>query len=141
MIAYLDTSALIKMYLEERGRDLVYERVNSASRIATSLITYVEACAAFARLARESRVSATDYRRLVTQLDANWESYWIVELTRPVVRRASELARRHALRAYDAVQLSSALELRGAEADVEFLSFNKTLNVGARRERLSVPAV
>jgi predicted nucleic acid-binding protein len=141
LIAYLDTSALIKMYLDESGRELVYERVTSASRIATALITYVEACAAFARLARESRASATDYRKLVAQLDANWQSYWIIELTRPVLRRASDLARRHALRAYDAVQLSSALELRGTEADVEFLSFDKTLNVGARRERLSVPAV
>ena len=127
------------MFLDESGRDLVSERVSSASRIATSLITYVEACAAFARLARERRVSATEYRRLVAQLDANWEGYWIVELTHPVVRRASDLARRHALRAYDSVQLSSALELAGSAAEVEFVSFDKHLNVGASRERLSVP--
>ena len=140
MIVYLDTSALIKMYLDETGQELVYESVRSASHIATALITYVEASAAFARLLRERRVSATDYRSLMVQLDASWAGYWIVDLSRAVVRSAADLARRHALRASDAVQLSSALELRGADADVEFVSFHRHLSTGARRERLFIPS-
>ncbi len=139
MIAYLDTSALIKLYVAESGQELVIERLHAANQIATALITYVEMFAVFARLEKERRISASEYRMLGEQLDANWSSYWVVDLTRSVVQRAARLARRYALRGYDAVQLSSALEIRGNDADVEFLSFDRHLDIGARRERLSVP--
>jgi predicted nucleic acid-binding protein len=139
LIAYLDTSALIKVYVAEAGQELVIERLRAADQIATALITYVEMFAVLTRLEKERRISATQYRMLAEQLDANWPSYWVVDLTGAIVQRAARLARRHALRGYDAVQLSSALEIRGNDADVEFLCFDRRLNAGARRERLSAP--
>ena len=137
MIVYLDTSALIKIYVAEVGQGLVLERLRGGNQIATALITYVEMFAAFARLEREERIRPADYRLLAEQLEENWLSYWTVDLSRSVVQRASRLARRHRLRGYDAVQLSSALELRG-DAEIEFVSFDRHLNAGARREGLSI---
>lgn len=138
MIVYLDTSALVKLYVAETGQELVLERVRSANQIATALITYVEMFAALARLEKERRITAAGFSMLAEQFEANWTSCWTVELTRSVIQRAAVLARRHGLRGYDAVQLASALELRGGEAKVEFLSFDARLNAGARREKLSV---
>lgn len=137
MIVYLDTSALLKLYVAEAGQEIVVERLRSGDQIATALITYVEMFAALARLEKERRVTAAGFAMLGEQLEANWASYWTVELTRSVARRAAMLARRHGLRGYDAVQLASALELRGSDAKVEFLSFDARLNAGARREKLS----
>jgi len=131
--------ALIKLYVAEAGQELVVERLRAADQIATALITYVEMFAVFARLEKERRISAAQYRRLAEQLDANWASCWIVDLTGAVVQRAGRLARRHGLRGYDAVQLSSALEISANGAAVEFLCFDRHLNAGARRERLSTP--
>jgi predicted nucleic acid-binding protein len=138
VIVYLDTSALVKLYVAETGQELVLERVRSANQIATALITYVEMFAALARLEKERRITAAGFSMLAEQFEANWTSCWTVELTRSVIQRAAVLARRHGLRGYDAVQLASALELRGGEAKVEFLSFDARLNAGARREKLSV---
>jgi predicted nucleic acid-binding protein len=138
VIVYLDTSALIKLYVTEAGQELVLERLRSANQIATALITYVEVFAALARLEKERRITAADLSMLAEQIEANWAGYWTVELTQAVARRAAMLARRHGLRGYDAVQLASALELRGSDAEVEFLSFDARLNIGARRERLLV---
>lgn len=138
MIVYFDTSALIKRYVAEPGQEVVLERLRSADRVATALITYVEMYAALARLERERRIGAAGFSMLSQQIDANWSGYWTIELSRSIIRRAAALARRHTLRGYDAVQLASALELRVDDTELEFLSFDVRLNAAARREKLSV---
>jgi len=53
MILYLDTSALVKVYVEEEGSPLVQGLIAGASLVATSRIAYAEARAALARASRE----------------------------------------------------------------------------------------
>ena len=140
MILYLDTSALVKLYIEESGSSAVAAVVEAATAVATARISYAEARAAFARHARAGGLGA-ELRRVVSQLDEEWGQYSIVEVTDTVVRRAGTLAERHKLRAYDAVQLSAVLDLRLAGGAVEFLSFDSRLNQAARRERLTLGCV
>ena len=61
MKLYLDTSALVKLYVEEEGSATVREAIARAETVATTVIVYVEACAAFARRRRED-----DYREATT---------------------------------------------------------------------------
>ena len=136
MILYLDTSALVKLYVEESATAAVATRVDRAEAVVTARVTYAEARAAFARHAREGALSPSALRRAVGTLDAEWPTYNVVEINDPVVRRAGALAERHALRGDDAVQLAAALEVRRAGGDVEFASFDTRLNGAARRERL-----
>jgi predicted nucleic acid-binding protein len=103
-------------------------------------VSYAEARAAFARHRREGALRPAELRRVVRELDAEWGSYSVVELSDTVVRRAGGLAERHALRAYDAVQLASALDVRRAGANLEFLAFDARLLRAARREGLAAPA-
>ena len=49
LILYLDTSALVKLYVRERGSARVRAQVGKADAIATSVVAYAEARAAFAR--------------------------------------------------------------------------------------------
>jgi uncharacterized protein with PIN domain len=49
MIAYLDPSSLVKMYVEEKGSTAIADLVESSKVTATSLVAYAEARAAFAR--------------------------------------------------------------------------------------------
>ena len=136
MILYLDTSALVKLYVEEFATAAVAARADRADAVVTARVTYAEARAAFTRHAREGALSVGGLRRVVGTLDAEWPTYNVVEINDPVVRRAGALAERHALRGYDAVQLAAALEVRRAGGDVEFASFDTRLNGAARRERL-----
>ncbi len=141
MILYLDTSALVKLYVAEAGTREVVERVEHATAVATARIAYAEARAAFARHRREGALRVSDLRQVVRDLDAEWGSFSVVEVSDGVVRRAGALAERHALRGYDAVHLAAAVELRRAGADVEFAAFDARLCRAARRERLAVSPV
>ena len=42
MICYLDSSALVKLYVEEEGSDLVMRNVREADLVATSKVAYAE---------------------------------------------------------------------------------------------------
>jgi len=138
MIVYLDTSALLKLYVEEIGTPAVVILVEQAEEVATARVTYVEARAALARHRREGALRAADLRRAVRELDRKWETYNRVDLTDPLVHVAGSLAERHALRGYDAVHLAAALDLAIAGGAVEFATFDGRLTRAARRERLTV---
>jgi predicted nucleic acid-binding protein len=138
VILYLDTSALVKLYVEEAESTAIAAAVDRAVAVATARITYAEARAAFARHARGGGLTAAELRRVVRQLDEEWGQYSIVEITDAVVRRAGALAERHKLRGYDAVQLAAALDVRLAGGDIEFSSFDVRLSRAAQRERLRI---
>lgn len=140
MILYLDTSAVVKLYVEEAGSDKVKATSVQARVVATSLIGYVEARAAFARALRQARLHAKAYRQAVEDLDRDWDSYFVLEVTADLVRRAGTLAEDHALRAYDALHLASALTLRDrVQRTVAFLCFDGELEAAARGEGLTTP--
>ena len=111
MILYLDTSALVKLYVREAGSALVRRETNAAEAVATSVVAYAEARAAFARLLRERPAGRKPHRQRVDQLDRDWGRYAAVELTRAVTHRAGEVAELHGLRGFDAIHLASALWL------------------------------
>ncbi len=136
MILYLDTSALVKLYIEEQGSTAVAKAVGRAAAAVTARITYAEARAAFARHTRAGGLTSSELRRVVRQFDEEWGQYSLVEVTDAVVRRAGGFAERHKLRGYDAVQLAAAVDVQLAGGDVEFSSFDAALNRAARRERL-----
>lgn len=111
MICYLDTSALVKLYVEEEGSTEVRQHVDKALLVATSKVAYAEARAAFARCWREGLLLETAYRSVAANLAADWPSYYVLELTDALVIKAGELAERYALRGFDAIHLASVLVL------------------------------
>ena len=138
MILYADTSALVKLYVEEVESDRVRRLVEAANSVHTARVSYVEARAAFARRNREGGLTTRERRGVVRNLDAEWNHFGVVELTGALARRAAALAERRALRGYGAIQLASALTLRDAGAPVEFACFDERLNAAARAERLAL---
>jgi len=120
MILYLDTSALVKLLVQEAHSERVREVAMRSSVIATHLITYAEACAAFALYARFRR-DKTLFQRLRRTLDRHWRQWDIVAADETLVRRAGELAGRYGLRGYDSVHLAAVEAVREASQGAEFL--------------------
>lgn len=119
MILYLDTSALVKLYVQEEHREDVRRAVRAAEVVAISEIGFVEARSAFARREREGTFSEEGHDREVRRLRRDFdEGYLVCPVTAEVVARAGVLARKHALRAYDAVHLATALALRDEAREV-----------------------
>ncbi len=138
MLVYLDTSALLKLYIEEEGRELVREAVGAASTVATSTIAYAEARAGLARRAREGDFTEEEHLGAVADLNGDWPVYDRLNVSNPVAYQAGELAERHALRGYDAVHLASAVRLSERFEDLCFLAFDDRLNDAARGADLAV---
>jgi predicted nucleic acid-binding protein len=136
---YLDTSALVKLHVDEEGSALVREAVARAELISTSRVAYVEARAAFARRRHTKDMDAQAYRRIVRDLAGDWEHYLRIDVTEPLVRKAARLAERHRLRAYDAIHLASAGELKDRLAEpIVFACWDAQLEAAARREGLEL---
>lgn len=140
MKLYLDTSALVKLYVDEEGSTGCRRAVAEAELVATSAIAYVEARAAFARRRHEARLPTRSHRRIVATLDEDWSSYVVVDVTEGVIRQGARLAERHRLRAYDAVHLASVAVLRdvGRSEPLVFASWDAVLGQAARREGFSL---
>jgi hypothetical protein len=64
MTLYLDTSALVKLYVEEEGRETVQNALAQAQRAAIATIGYAECRAALARKLRENGLGVAEYRPL-----------------------------------------------------------------------------
>jgi predicted nucleic acid-binding protein len=137
VILYVDTSALVKLYVPEPESGAVQALVGSAQVAAVSVVAFAEARAAFARKRRERAVNPKDYRRIVREFDDDWDHYFVVDVTEPLVKRAAQLADKHGLRGYDAIQLSSAIVLRDQSGEaVSFCCFDGRLLRASRREGL-----
>ena len=68
MILYLDTSSLVKLYVEEGGSEEVRRDIHQASLVATSCVAYAEARAALARQHREGGLRTAERRQRVSDL-------------------------------------------------------------------------
>jgi len=64
--------------------------------------------------------------------------YFIVEVSATLVEQAAALARTHALRGYDAVQLAAAIEVHAHAPSLTLLSADIDLNAAAVAEGLLV---
>ena len=119
MILYLDTSALVKLFVPEAHSGAVRAAVSACDVVATQLLAYVEACSAFSRLA-EARADPSLFQRLRSELDAHWSEWEVVKAEEPLIRRAGELCARYRLRGYDAVHLATAERIHAASGAAKF---------------------
>ncbi len=138
MILYLDSSALVKLFIGEAGREIVLERLDLASSAATSVIAYTECRAAIARRLRAGDLGLDHSRALVAQMDGTWPMIRNRQVSDDLAHLAGHLAEEHALRGYDAVHLATALVFAEEFDDLEFLSFDTRLNIAARSASLPI---
>lgn len=139
MILYLDTSALVKLYVEEEGSETVRNACAQAQIIPTSRLAYVEARAAFARAFYEKRMRKESYKTVLQDFHQDWDNYFILEVTGALVRQAGDLAEHHQLRALDAIHLASALRVQDqAQGDLQFFCFDQKLRRAAKAQGLVV---
>ena len=140
MIAYFETSALVKLLVAEPETPAAEVLWDEAAGLVTSLLTYAECRAALAAAARAGRLTRSGLRAARAELERRWRQFVRVEVGESVARAAGDLAEHHALRAYDAVHLASALEAaRGGS--LLFVSFDQTLLGAARGSGLAVAPI
>jgi predicted nucleic acid-binding protein len=139
MILFCDTSALIKLLIDEPESDQMQQASSNAEAIAVCRITWAEAMAAMARRQREDPMSGDDIDLARGRLIQNWNDLTIVEVSQSLVETAGRFADGFALRGYDSVQLAAAHELRkSTEQTLTFVSFDRRLRQAAQFLQLEV---
>ena len=137
MILYLDTSSLVKLYVEENGSSKVDGLVKSSEVAATSIVAYAEARAAFSRRCREKAFTKAEHNRIKTFFDKDWSHYLVLGISSEMIRLAGDLAEKHALRGFDAIHLATALTLRQElSASIFFSCFDDYLQKASELEHL-----
>jgi uncharacterized protein len=127
-IFFIDISALAKRYLLETGatwmRSLL-QRI-AGNTIFVAQITGVETVSAISCSQRRGEITLRTARAARLMVDRHMQrEYRIIPLTSPVISHAEDLLEAHPLRAADAIQLASAIEinLRLVQAGQPALTF------------------
>ena len=135
-LVYFDSSALVKLVVDEDGSDLAAALWDGCDAALSSRLAYSEVRAALGAAVRNHRMDAHSFRTA----KADWETFWSasqrVELTAAVERDAGQLAEIHALGGADAVHLASALAV--GLSDVVVAVWDRRLREGALSAGLRV---
>lgn len=139
MILYADTSALVKKYVREAGSEEVLACFAGFETAATAALTQVEMAAALAKAARQGWADEAGLREAWQDFLLHWPAYIRIPVSVAIVERASGLAWKHGLRAYDAIHLACARfwqESSGEE--ILFACFDQRLRQAASAEGLQI---
>ncbi len=143
---FCDSSAIVKRYVNETGSNFVENLADlkNGNIILLARITRVEVAAAIARRLKNGSIYPADANNALAAFQHDLtNNYFTIEITPVLLSVAANLATKHALRGYDAVQLAAALEANNARITtglpaLTLVSADTDLNMTAQAERLSV---
>jgi predicted nucleic acid-binding protein len=127
----------VKLYADEPG----HRTIRALRPLVISAIARVEVPSALWRKAGMSELDDGAASVLISAFELDFHGdpqsqprFAVISLTEPVLVTAAREAARHALRAYDAVQLASALAVREADPRcTDFACFDADLRLAASR--------
>lgn len=117
MTAYVDSSALLKRYVDEHDSPVAEQLLHSDPVLVTSWVTAVEVHRNLARL-----LSGVELRRAVRQFDTDLDALALVVADEVVCRAAARLGAELGVRSLDAIHLASAQRL--LIAGLAFITFD-----------------
>lgn len=134
MTTYVDTSALLKRYVDEDDSDIADAWLRADPVLVTSWVTLVEARRNLARLLDGTALA--DARR---QLLADLDHVAMMAVDEPLSRAAAEIGEVLGVRSLDAVHLASAQRLQ--VPGITFLTFDLRQAQAARSLGFAVVGV
>ncbi len=139
MMLYLDSSALVKKYVQEPGSDRVHKLLAHSGMCVTSKLAYPEIMAGLNRKRREKEIADKDYREALAEFESDWLALLIVEFQDEILPFIKQLTTKHSLKGADSVHLASALWIqKAAKEKVSFVASDIQLLRAAKAEKLDV---
>lgn len=122
----------MKLLIDEPGTEEVQSAYGSADGVRSTAIAHVEATAALSRMRKGGRLTPTQLRRAIDDLESLWRGIDSHAVNDALLAKAAESARAHSLRAYDSVHLAGALSFAAGE-EIEFACWDKELRDAAKK--------
>jgi len=139
---FLDTSALVKLYVQEPGTDRLLPLVSNRpeNRFAVLAIAVVEIRSAIRRRQRAGDIEGDLATAILDDVQRHLETRFMRQaVNQMVIDTALEMIDRYELRGYDAVQLAGCLVLCAVVAEpFTFVCSDLRLLEAARSEQLRI---
>jgi predicted nucleic acid-binding protein len=131
----MDSSAIVKLYIDEPDALNTRNASALADRGATSVVAYAEVLATFSRLRRDGHLSQAQLLRIKQSFEDDWSDFLTLEVSEPLAHSAGRLTQNHILSGFDAIHLATALTFREITWDiVNFASGDRQLRNAAIAE-------
>ena len=139
MNIFLDTSAWIKYFIDEKGtseiQKFIFEKSKSEENtFATSAVTYAEIYATLKRALNTNRINKEQYNKIKSEFEEQWENVDIPLVNKNLIASSGNLAEKYSLKGCDAFQLASALAIKATV----FINSDNELEKAAKESNLSV---
>ncbi len=108
MNLFIDTSTLVKRYVEEKNSDIVDELFLKADSVEVSSITRIELNSAFARRLADKSIDKKSYEMALAEFNNELVFFNIITFSGSVEAEAVNLIRKYQMKTLDGVQLASA---------------------------------
>ena len=112
MRVFIDSSALVKKYIKEKGTEQIIEELSKAEKVYVSLISLPETFSALNRLKRDRLITSHHYVQLKQNVLNDFKNFYICQVTAEVIASPLKLLERHPIKTMDAIHLASALEIK-----------------------------
>jgi len=112
MKVFIDSSALVKRYIEEPGSGRVAELVDKAKEVAVCIVCIPEVLSACNRLVREKRINSEQYEWIKNEFLLDMGEFVVIDITNEVIIRSIHCLEKGALRSLDALHIASAIEYK-----------------------------
>lgn len=135
-LAFWDSSALVKLLVEEAGTDTAVTLWDDAARVVASRLSIPEVNAALAAAERCGRIDGPRARAALDEWRRYRDALDIIELSAEIAEQAAGMAMKHPLSGADAVHLAAARALRDRE--LVLATWDRRLGTAAAAEGISV---
>ncbi|MGI8466925.1 MAG: type II toxin-antitoxin system VapC family toxin [Pyrinomonadaceae bacterium] len=142
---FCDSSAIVKRYIAETGSAWLAATTDPKNnRVYVARITFVEFVSAITRREKGNHISLIDADKARLAFEHDYlNEFQKVEISETLINEAANLAKKYALRGYDAVQLAALLETEKERIafglpPLTLLSADTDLNDAAVAEGLTV---
>jgi predicted nucleic acid-binding protein len=140
-LAYFDTSALVKNYVQEAGSAQVRVLLTT-HEFLSSAIAPIELHSAVQRRYSQGDITRANYNAIIARVKTDRSFWQLVESVPQVLAKAEEVVVKHQVRTLDAIHLASALVIQqSVHALLPFISADERQLAAARRCKLQTIAV
>jgi uncharacterized protein len=139
VVRFWDTSALIPLFIEEKGTAQAKSWLRTDPTVVVWTLTRVELLSALARRRREEPVASKRLQTARQEVLNTWTRWSEVTAVDVVRRYAERLVETYPLRAADALQLGAALVVaENGSAALTFVTFDRRQAEAAEHEGFRV---
>lgn len=131
MIVSWDTSALVKLLVDEGDAEIARQLWRARPRSIAATLVVPEAASALARLRRDGAIDATNYDRAARGLTRLLERLHLLDLTPARAIGAAQLIADHHLRGADAVHIAVAVEAVRRGSEVVIATWDRQVHAAA----------